>query len=252
MESRIVVVTGGSMGIGYSTAKKFLEHGDKVAILSIDDNIAGKKVEEQLSEYGEVMWIKADVSNRDDCKNAVEAVFDRYGRIDVLVNNAGVVGKRTSFLSVDLDDTLRTLQINVMGTIQMTSYASQYMKEQGKGVVVNIGSLCGISANAESVGYHASKGAVRMVTQSLARELSPYGIRVVSAAPGWVKTNLVTPEMEDIGNKLHMTGKILSPEQIAGTVYILTLDEASGINGTTVMVDDGYTSFKGVDGISYL
>ena len=87
-----------------------------------------------------------------------------------------------------------------------------------------------------------------MATQAMARELSPYGIRVLSVAPGWVKTAMIDKPIEEIGSKLHMKGRIIEPKEIADAIYLLSLAEASAINGSTVMVDDGYSSFKGVDG----
>jgi NAD(P)-dependent dehydrogenase (short-subunit alcohol dehydrogenase family) len=87
-----------------------------------------------------------------------------------------------------------------------------------------------------------------MLTQALARELSPYGLRVVSVAPGWVRTGMIDKPIETIGAALHMKGRIIEAEEIANVIYLLSLKEASAINGTTVMADDGYTSFKGVDG----
>ncbi len=87
-----------------------------------------------------------------------------------------------------------------------------------------------------------------MATQAMARELSPYGVRVLSVAPGWVKTAMIDKPIEEIGSKLHMKGRIIEPKEIADAIYILSLPEASAINGSTVMVDDGYSSFKGVDG----
>ena len=137
-----------------------------------------------------------------------------------------------------------------MGTIQMMKHCAAIMKEKKKGVIVNIGSICGILVNTESIAYHASKGAIRMVTQRAAYELAQYGIRVLSVAPGWVATQMAIsvmeadPAAEKHGKSLHMSNKILTPEEIAGTVYLLSQDEASAVNGFTVMADDGYSSFK--------
>ena len=132
----------------------------------------------------------------------------------------------------------------MIGTIQNMKYCGIIMKEQGKGVIVNIGSICGTIANLESIAYHSSKGAIRMATQRAAYELAKYGIRVLSVAPGWVKTGMMLEDIEAYGAKLHMSERVLTPEQIAGTVYLLSQDEASAVNGCTVMADDGYSSFK--------
>ena len=247
MSSRVVIVTGGSDGIGYAVAEKFLRNGDKVIITSRREDV-GLKAEAELKKFGAVVWQKADVANEEDCKRIADYAVREFGRIDVLVNNAGTVGKRGDLTEQDMNNINNVLQINVMGTIQMMKYCAIVMKEQHSGVIVNIGSLCGIIANPESVAYHASKGAVRMITQCTARELAPFGVRVVSAAPGWVATPLLhsVASESDIayGNSLHMHGKIIEPSQIAGAVFLLASDDASAITGTTVMVDDGYSSFK--------
>lgn len=247
MDSRVVIVTGGSDGIGYAVAERFLKNGDKVVITSRREDV-GRKAESALSALGEAAWVKADVGQDADCRAAVDFTVKKFGRVDILVNNAGTVGNRGDLIDQDMENIERVLKTNVMGTIQMMKYCALDMKKRGKGVIVNIGSLCGVIANPESVAYHASKGAVRMITQCTARELSPHGIRVVSAAPGWVATPLLRSVMpEDAmehGASLHMQNKVIKPEQIAGAVFLLASDEASVINGTTVMTDDGYSSFK--------
>ena len=243
--NRVVIVTGGTKGIGFATAKKILEKGDKVITL-------GRHVVEEsnkaLEAVGEVTFIKADVSREEDCKMVVEKTMEKYGRIDIVANVAGVVGERASFTEIDLKDVEMTIMINLMGTIYLSHYAAKEMVKAKSGVIVNVGSICGIMANTESIGYHASKGGVRMITQAMARELSPYGGRVVSVAPGWVKTGMIDKPIEEIGSRLHMKGRIIMPEEIANAIYLMSLPEASAINGSTVMADDGYASFKGVDG----
>lgn len=244
---KVVIITGGSAGIGFATAKKFLEKGSKVVILSTNA-AKGKAAEEKLSQYGEVTWMCCHVQDAQECVQVVERTVEKYGHVDILVNNAGIVSKRESFLQVDLEDVRRTIDINVMGTIQMIHAVTPYMVKQESGVVINIGSICGVMANSESVGYHASKGAVEMLTKSLARELAPYGIRMVCVAPGWVRTEMIDDTVAGIGASLHLKGRIVEPEEIAGVVWLMTQEEASAVNGTTVMADDGYSVFKGIDG----
>jgi NAD(P)-dependent dehydrogenase (short-subunit alcohol dehydrogenase family) len=243
--NQIVIITGGTKGIGFATAKKFLQAQDKVIVLG---RHANEETLRALQGLGEATFIQSDVSVKADCQRVVTEVMQRYGRIDVLVNVAGVVGKRAAFTEVDLDDVENTININLMGTIYLSHFAAREMVAAKSGVIVNVGSICGVMANTESIGYHASKGGVKMITQAMARELSPYGVRVVSVAPGWVRTGMIDKEIEQIGSRLHMKGRIIEPEEIAGAIYLMTLPEASAINGTTVMVDDGYSSFKGVDG----
>lgn len=243
--NRIVIVTGGSKGIGFATAKKFLSCGDKVIILGRHEN---ESALEELKKKGEVTFIRADVSIADDCRRVVSAAMDTYGRIDVLANVAGIVGTRGAFVDLDLADIQNTININLMGTINLSQLAAREMLKQRSGVIINVGSIDGFLANTESIGYHASTGGVKLLTQAMARELSPYGIRVLSVAPGWVKTGMIDKPIEEIGSRLHMKGRIILPEEIADAIWLMSLPEASAINGTTVMADDGYSSFKGVDG----
>lgn len=247
MDKRVVIVTGGSEGIGHATAERFLKNGDIVIITSRRE-AEGKKAEKELGALGEITWMHCDVSKEEDCKKSVDFAMEKYGRLDVLVNNAGTVGNRGDLIEQDMWNIENVMKINVMGTLYMIKYAALAMKETGKGVIVNVGSLCGAIVNTESVAYHASKGAVRMITQCMAKELAPLGIRVVSASPGWVATPLLRSVVSEddlaYGGKLHMTGKIIEPAQIAGAIFILASDDASAINGTTVMADDGYSSFK--------
>ena len=243
--NRIVIVTGGSKRIGFATAKKFLSCGDKVIILGRHEN---ESALEELKKKGEVTFIRADVSIADDCRRVVSAAMETYGRIDVLANVAGIVGTRGAFVDLDLADIQNTININLMGTINLSQLAAREMLKQRSGVIINVGSIDGFLANTESIGYHASKGGVKLLTQAMARELSPYGIRVLSVAPGWVKTGMIDKPIEEIGSRLHMKGRIILPEEIADAIWLMSLPEASAINGTTVMADDGYSSFKGVDG----
>lgn len=246
--NRVVVVTGGTRGIGFACAKTFLKHGDKVVVASIDNEDIVKSSMDELSKYGEVSFFKCNVAVQEDCQNVVLETIKKYGRIDVLAHVAGIVGKREVLIEADLENICDVVQVNLMGTIYMGHYVSREMVKHRSGIIINVGSICGFMANTEGIGYHASKGGVKMVTQAMARELSPYGIRVLSIAPGWVRTGMIDETVENIGNSLHMKGRVIEPQEIANAIYLMSLDEASGINGTTVMVDDGYTSFKGVSG----
>lgn len=243
MKDQVVLISGGTKGIGYATAEKYLREGNTVVIGGRNEK-DGAAAAERLSALGEVLYVRCDAAEEADCKAIVEKMLEKYGRVDILVNVAGVVGKRNSFLENDNADTLNTLKINVMGTIYLASLAAKSMVERKRGVIINVGSLCGFIANTESIGYHASKGAVRMATQVMARDLAPHGVRVLSVAPGWVRTGMLLADIKAHGASLHMKNRVIEPEEIANAIYLLSLPEASAINGTTVMTDDGYTSFK--------
>ena len=142
--NRIVIVTGGSKGIGFATAKKFLSCGDKVIILGRHEN---ESALEELKKKGEVTFIRADVSIADDCRRVVSAAMETYGRIDVLANVAGIVGTRGAFVDLDLADIQNTININLMGTINLSQLAAREMLKQRSGVIINVGSIDGFLAN---------------------------------------------------------------------------------------------------------
>lgn len=242
--SKVALITGGTSGIGLATDKKFLAEGYKVVAVGINE-----KDFPQISKdinNDDLVLMNCDVSNLDEVKQLVEDVVAKEGHIDVLVNSAGVLAKHVDLVDADLDNIEKTIQINLMGTIYIDKYVGQVMKKQGYGTIVNIGSIDGVMANHESIAYHASKGGVHMVTKALARELSPYGVRVVAVAPAWVETGMVPPKAKEYGSKLMMKHRLISPDEMAGAIYLMTLPEASSINGSIVMADDGYASFKGM------
>ena len=244
---RVVVITGGTSGIGLATAHKFLKAGDKVVVTSNDPKEKIDLAMKQLEADGGAEFCFCDISKREDCQRAVQFAVEKYGRVDVLANVAGISGRRQSFLDGDMEDTIRVININLMGTLYMSQFAAREMARRQYGVIINVGSICGLMANSEAIGYHASKGAVKMVTQALAKELTQYGVRVLSVAPGWVNTGLMDQEVARVGGKLHMRGRVLEPQGVANVIYLLSLEEAAASNGTTVSADDGYTSFKGVN-----
>ena len=252
---QVAVITGGTRSIGKATAKKFLEKDYEVAIISTgrnDDLI--KEVEEELGKLGTLKHYGLDIGDPKECKKVIEEIIKDFGQIDVLANVAGTVGKQGDLWVLEDDVITQVINTNIYGSLYLAKYTAPHMIEKKQGTIVNVGSIDGIIANHENTIYHTSKGAIRMFTQSLARELGPYGVRVVSVAPGWIRTEMLMNQVEkngeemlETGGKMHMKGRIIEPEEIADAIYLLTLPEASAINGTTVMTDDGYSSFKGVD-----
>ena len=244
---KVVVITGGTSGIGFATAKKFLSKGYRVVVVSNDPQEKVDAAMAELEPLGEVIFCPCNITSREECEKVFAVTMEKFGQVDVLANVAGITGKRQSFLEGDLDDTMKVININVMGSLNMAYYAAREMVKRHTGVIVNVGSICSLMANSEAVGYPASKGAIKMATQALARELTPKGLRAVCVAPGWVDTNLMDQKAKEYGGKLHLKGRVVSPEEVANVIYLVSQEEASAINGTTVCADDGYTAFKGVN-----
>lgn len=245
-EDRVVLITGGTSGIGLETAKKFLQYGNKVVVASIDEEAVVQSALEELKPLGNVTYFKLDVADEKNCKEVVDKTVQTYGAVDILCNIAGIVGELKTPLEADLQKINDVIQVDLMGTIYMSVHAGRYMKEKGKGVILNTSSICGFLASNVSVGYHAAKAGVNLVTKVFAKELGPCKIRCVAVAPATVRTRLMDPSIEEEAMTFHMKHRVEEPEEIAGVFHLLSLDEASAINGTTVMAEDGFCSFKGV------
>ncbi|RAL24084.1 SDR family NAD(P)-dependent oxidoreductase [Thermoflavimicrobium daqui] len=247
-DQRVAVITGGASGIGRQTALKFARKGDQVVVADFNEELGKETVELIKSDGKEAIFVKTDVSKYEDVEALVEKTVEVYGRIDVMFNNAGL-GRLTPVLDQNLDDYHRVINVNQHGVAHGIIAAGRKMRELGiKGVIINTASVFGFLASPGTFAYHASKGAVIMMTKSAALELADFGIRVVAVAPGVVDTPIIQG-YKDMGMIESMKAKVMGnkltkPEQIADTVYLISLEEASAINGSVVMADEGYASFK--------
>lgn len=247
-EKRVAVITGGASGIGRETSLIFAKKGDRVIVA--DYNEAGGKETVAMIEKngGEAAFIQVDVSNYESVEALVEQTVLQYGRIDVMFNNAGI-GLPTPVAALDWDAYHRVIDVNQHGVAYGIIAASKKMRELGtKGVIINTASVYGFLASPGSFAYHATKGAVIMMSKSAALELAQYDIRVVAVAPGVVDTPIIQG-YKDLGMADEMAhkvmgGKLTQPEAVAKTVYLVSLEEAEAINGSVVMADQGYASFK--------
>lgn len=248
LENKVAVVTGGASGIGRATALKFAVEGAKVVVADFNEEGGKATVEHIIKNGGEAAFKKVDTSKFEQVEEVVDFAVETFGRIDVIFNNAGI-GINKPLLDHDVESYHKVTSVNQDGVYHGILAASRKMVELGiHGTIINTASVFAFLASPGVISYHAAKGAVKMMTQSAALELAKNGIRVVAVAPGGVDTNIIQG-YKDAGlgehlAKQQMTGKLLQPEQIANVVAFLASDEASGINGSTVLVDDGYASFK--------
>ncbi|PGL71415.1 SDR family oxidoreductase [Bacillus sp. AFS055030] len=245
---RVAVITGGASGIGKETALKFARKGDQVVVADFNEELGKEVVDLIKAEGGEALFVKTDVSKFEDIESLVEKTVETFGRIDVMFNNAGI-GANSPLIDMNLEVYNKTIGVNQHGVAYGIMAASRKMKELGiKGVIINTASVFGFLASHGTFAYHATKGAVIMMTKSAALELAGYGIRVVAVAPGAVDTPIIQGYKDrgiiDMMKAKVMGNKLTQPEQIADTVYLLSLEEASAINGSVVMADEGYASFK--------
>lgn len=241
--NKVVLITGASRGIGRSCATCFAKNKYNVIINYLNNEEKALNLKEELeTKYNvECMVIKADVSIENDVKNMVEQAIEKFGKIDCLVNNAGIA-LDTTFEDKTTESFQKTLNTNLIGTFLTSKYVAKYMKENKDGCIINISSTNGIDTYYPySMEYDASKAGVISLTKNLAVELAPY-IRVNSVAPGWINTDMNKELSEEF--KQEELSKILlnrfaEDYEVAKVVYFLATPDASYINGSIIRVDGG-------------
>ena len=242
---RVALVTGGSKGIGYACAERLLADGFRVAICARNAAEVSAAAG-QLGDQDQVMGLRCDVGSAGDCDALVPAVLDRFGRIDALVNNAGVYTP-VPFLDFTADTWDALMDINVRGPVLLGVAAGRAMRDQGSGGrIVNIASTNGQLSEAEFAHYNASKAAIISLTKSMSVELAPFGILVNTVAPGWVLTPLTEPYVaslsEDSLGRISPLRRVGQAAEVAAAVSFLCGSGATYITGTTVNVDGGLTA----------
>jgi NAD(P)-dependent dehydrogenase (short-subunit alcohol dehydrogenase family) len=242
---KVALVTGGSKGIGYACAERLLADGFRVAVCARNaaevSAAAGK-----LGPPDQVLGLRSDVGSVEDCDALVPAVLDRFGRIDALVNNAGVYTP-VPFLDFTADTWDALMDINVRGPVLLGVAAARAMRDQGSGGrIVNIASTNGQLSEAEFAHYNASKAAIISLSKSMSVELAPFGILVNSVAPGWVLTPLSEPFVqtltEDSLGRISPLKRVGRADEVAAAVSFLCGSGATYITGITVNVDGGLTA----------
>ena len=243
-ESRIVVVTGGSRGLGAGLVQGYLDAGYRVATCArtrtaqVDAWLADPQTADRL------LFCEVDVSDRAQDAEFVRTVIDRWGRIDILINNAGVA--RDSILATAQPEDVDTvIDLNLKGTLELTRLVSRRMLSQGGGYIINISSIVGLSGYRGLTVYSATKAALDGLTRALARELGSRGIIVNSVAPGYLRTEmshgLDEGQLQQIVRRTP-AGRLGEPEDIARLVMFLTSEDNTYITGQVLVADGGLTA----------
>ncbi|MCR5592160.1 MAG: 3-oxoacyl-ACP reductase FabG [Saccharofermentans sp.] len=234
MTDKVVVITGGTSGIGYATALKM---ADSAAIVYVAART------ERTFEKSNIKYHYVDVTNVESCKQLFDDVIDRYGRIDVLVADAGITADALTVKMTD-EQFDRVIDVNLKGVFNIVRFVGPYMENQGWGSIVTVSSVVGEQGNIGQVNYSATKGAVISMTKTWAKEFSRKGanVRVNCVAPGYIMTRMMDTVPQNLLDKFAgqtMLKRLGQPEEIANVIGFLASDEASYITGTVISVNGG-------------
>lgn len=249
MSNKVMVVSGGASGLGLAAAVKFAKNDYDVVIIDINEE-KGIKAVSAIEQLGrQAIFCHCDISNKEQVNAAALATREKFGRADILINNAGLE-VRGSVLQCSEDDWIRLYDINLKGIYYMSNAFVPMIREQGGGAIVNTGSILGYRTVAERAAYSSSKGAIDTLTRSMAFDLAAENIRVNCVVPGAIDTPLLRGSINDSPDPAETEAFLASKsvfnrlgtsEEVANIMYFLASDEASFVTGATYFVDGGWS-----------
>ena len=247
LKDKVALITGGGRGIGEATALRFSEEGAKVVINDVDMENANKVAEKIKANGGDVLVLKADVSDKNEVEGMIEQVQEHFGRLDVLVNNAGINIPQDS-VDVTVEAWDQIIDINLKASFFMAQAVGRVMIRQGHGGrIINMSSQTGSVALIKRAGYCASKAGLNLVTKVLALEWASHGILVNAVAPTFIETELskgylADPEFREYALAKNLLKRIGTPEDVLGAVLYLASPASSLVTGHILMVDAGWSA----------
>lgn len=239
LAGKVAIVTGGGGGIGRATAALLVAEGARVVIGDVDGD-AAEAVADDLGDAAG--FLRTDVADADQVQALVDHAVDRFGRLDVMFNNAGIGAPLTRFLHDDLTDFTRIMDVNLFGVIVGAQRAARYMKDHGGGSIINNASIAAVNAGAGMISYRCAKAAVAHATKCMAIDLAPYGIRVNCLTPAHIRTNITTYEMGPVLRYMQPLEREAQPDDVANAVVFLASDRAAQITGIVLPIDGGTTA----------
>jgi hypothetical protein len=242
--SKVSIITGGGQGIGKAIAQRFLQEGMAV-VLAESDEEAGREAQAELAAHGTVQFVPTDVASESDVQALLAATLARFGRVDSLINNAGI-SRNIPLANLTMADWSRVLAINLTGPLLCAKYAAPHLR-QTHGAIVNIASTRALMSEPHTEAYSASKGGLVSLTHALALSLAPV-VRVNCISPGWIEVSAwkkraarAEPTVSDQDHAQHPAGRVGRPEDVAGLTHYLVSDEAGFVTGQNFVIDGGMT-----------
>ena len=251
LSDKVAVVTGAGSGMGRATALLFAREGAKVVAGDINAENLKAVADEANAAGGTMIGVPGDISKRQDAEALIARAIEEYGRLDVLVNNAGIMDRMEGVANFNDETYERVFGVNVHGPLVTTRAAVRHMKERGSGSIVNVASVAAVSGAAAGVVYTASKHALLGISRNTAFAYAPFGVRCNTLIVGGVETNIMAgadpatfdhEALAQYGKWHAVNPRSLQPEEVAALSLFLASDEASGINGAEVAVDSGWTA----------
>ena len=242
MGEKVALITGSARGIGKAIAEKFAKNGYNLVINYVSDNTDLDAIKEDFKKYDvEVLLEKADVSNYEECEKMVTSAIEKFGRIDVLVNNAGIT-RDNLLMRMKEEDFDKVISINLKGTFNLTKLVTPYMMKRREGRIVSISSVVGVMGNTGQSNYAASKAGIIGFTKSIAKELASRNILANCVAPGFIATDMTSVLNDKVKESINAQiplKRMGTAEEIANAVYFLGGEENTYITGQTLNIDGG-------------
>ena len=241
-DNKVALVTGGTRGIGRKIAEKFAENGYNLVLNYVSSNVDLEVIKEAFKKYNNIVLIlKADVSKYEECENLVKEAINKFGKVDVLVNNAGIT-KDGLIAMMKEENFSKVIDVNLKGTFNMCRNLVPYMMKNKSGNIVNISSVVGIVGNAGQSNYAASKAGVIGFSKALAKELAVRNIRVNAVAPGFIDTDMTSILSDKVKENIYSQiplKRMGKAKEVANVVYFLSSEESSYITGQVINVYGG-------------
>lgn len=259
LQDKTAVITGAASGIGRATAVLFAQEGAKLVLADRQETGLQETLNVVKAAGGEAVIRQVDVSVEQEVKDLIDLGLATYGRIDILINNAGITGKMAGPEEQDGEDWRRVLEVNLLGAVYGIKHVAKHMRERGSGAVVNTASVAGIRSGAGGNAYSASKAALINFTQTAACDLGGFNVRVNAVCPGLIETGMTKPVFDyarsagkeaKLGSRCELQ-RYGRPEEIAAAILFLASDEASFITGQALAVDGGNTASLNLPGMKF-